>query len=763
MRMLLVTLTMLLAIGTLAACGTTPPPTTPDAAPVAGGAEKTIFVAAETVPCTGVAPMDCLQIKESRDAEWQLYYDQIEGFTYEPGFEYELQVREEPIENPPADGSSRKLIFIAVVNRTPVGNSAAANIPADLLGKQWVLERLGAANEPQPLLAGTVITLRFEEEGGRITGSAGCNNYFAQVSFSGEAVSITTPGATKKLCPDVEGIMEQEYAYLQLLEQVESFSQQDRSLTLNAGDQVLIFRSGPPSNGAGADAPAPTNPLAGTEWNLVELTVGEVVTPTLSDAPATISFDPEGETGRYTGTGGCNRLAGSYRVNGDSISFEAGITTLIACPEPIMDQELQLTAALRAATRFEVVDDRLTIFFEGEGGNLDTLVFSRANTIDPTPPTSGDQLPPLAGVEWNLMAFVEDGTETPALPDASANITFDGAGRYSGTGGCNRLAGGYSISGDAITFDPGLSTAMACPEPIMDQELRFTQALIDATSFTLDGDKLTIFYIVGGGGRTGELRFVANTASITPAPSGAQSLTDATWRLVSLNQGGVAVPVLADTTPMIAFTDDGRVAGSGGCNRFFGGYTLDGNALTFDALGSTEMACEPEIMAQETAMLTLLGAVTSYERAEDVLLLNTDTGDTLVFERQAEDMMSTNELTGTAWKLTTLVSAGTATKAIVNEELGREAGFEFLPEGRVSGSGGCNVINASFTLDGDKLSFGPVMSTMMACAEDVMQQEIAFTQALEQIETFTLEGDTLTLSSADQQTQLIFERVAKSK
>ncbi len=763
MRMMLVTLTMLLAIGTLAACGTTPPPATPDAAPVAGGTERTIFVAAETAPCTGVAPMDCLQIRESRDAEWQLFYDQIEGFVYEPGFEYELQVREEAIENPPADGSSRKLILIAVVNRTPVGNGAAANIPAELLGKLWVLESFGAADAQQPLLAGTAITLRFDEEGGRITGSAGCNNYFAGVSFTGDTLSISAPGATKKLCPDVEGIMEQEYAYLQLLEQVTGFTLAERSLTLSTGDTVLLFRSGPPSTGTREDPPAPaTNPLAGTEWALIEITAGAVVTPTLPDAPASISFDPEGEAGRYAGTGGCNRLAGSYSVNGDSISFEAGISTLIACPEPIMAQELQLTEALRAATRFEVVDDRLAIFFAGADGNLNTLLFSRASANDatPIPPTSGDQLPPLAGVEWNLIAFVEDGTETPALPDAPANITFDGAGRYSGTGGCNRLAGGYSLSGDAITFDMGLSTMMACPEPIMDQEQRFSQSLNDATRFVADASTLTIFFTTASGG-AGELRFAADSTSTTPAPSGDQSLTDATWRLVSLNQGGVAVPVLADTTPEITFEADGRVVGSGGCNRFVGSYTLDGNKLTFEALSSTEIACEPEILVREATILLLLNAVTNYERAEDVLLLNTDTGDTLVFERQAEDTMGTNELTGTAWKLTTLVSAGTATSAIVNEGIGREAGLQFLPESRVAGSGGCNAIGAGFTLDGNTISFGPVMSTMMACAEDVMQQEFAFTQALEQIKTFTIEGDTLTLSSADQQTQLIFERVAE--
>lgn len=31
------------------------------------GTEKTLFVAAERKPCTGVAPMECLQVRESTD------------------------------------------------------------------------------------------------------------------------------------------------------------------------------------------------------------------------------------------------------------------------------------------------------------------------------------------------------------------------------------------------------------------------------------------------------------------------------------------------------------------------------------------------------------------------------------------------------------------------------------------------------------------------------------------------------------------------
>jgi heat shock protein HslJ len=53
--------------------------------------------------------------------------------------------------------------------------------------------------------------------------------------------------------------------------------------------------------------------------------------------------------------------------------------------------------------------------------------------------------------------------------------------------------------------------------------------------------------------------------------------------------------------------EDGRVAGNGGCNNFFGTYTVDGNQLTISALGSTMMACLPEeVMQQEAQVLALL-------------------------------------------------------------------------------------------------------------------------------------------------------------
>ena len=82
--------------------------------------ESLLYVNSETKECTGVAPMNCLQVKTAENHEWQLFYQQIEGFTFESGYQYQLQVNKEAIENPPSDGSSIKYSLVKVISKLPV-------------------------------------------------------------------------------------------------------------------------------------------------------------------------------------------------------------------------------------------------------------------------------------------------------------------------------------------------------------------------------------------------------------------------------------------------------------------------------------------------------------------------------------------------------------------------------------------------------------------------------------------------------------------
>lgn len=88
--------------------------------PAAGAPHKFIYVAAETKPCMGVAPMTCLQVREKESDPWQLQYSGIIGFEPHPGIEYRLRIIEEKVTNPPADASSIRWTLDQVIEQRVV-------------------------------------------------------------------------------------------------------------------------------------------------------------------------------------------------------------------------------------------------------------------------------------------------------------------------------------------------------------------------------------------------------------------------------------------------------------------------------------------------------------------------------------------------------------------------------------------------------------------------------------------------------------------
>lgn len=78
-----------------------------------------LWIGPEVVDCVGVGPRQCLLVKESEDAEWEFFYDQIEGFTYVEGASYVVEVEITQVEDPPADASSVSYRLIRVVESVP--------------------------------------------------------------------------------------------------------------------------------------------------------------------------------------------------------------------------------------------------------------------------------------------------------------------------------------------------------------------------------------------------------------------------------------------------------------------------------------------------------------------------------------------------------------------------------------------------------------------------------------------------------------------
>jgi putative lipoprotein len=93
------------------------------------------------------------------------------------------------------------------------------------------------------------------------------------------------------------------------------------------------------------------------------------------------------------------------------------------------------------------------------------------------------------------------------------------------------------------------------------------------------------------------------------------------------------------------------------------------------------------------------------------------------------------DLDGTAWKATE-IGGGAVHEAIAST-------LRIGEEGSMSGSAGCNRFFGTLSLEGDRVSVGPLGSTRMMCAPPVMEQEQRFFQALEGAGRLERRGDEL--------------------
>jgi putative lipoprotein len=79
---------------------------------------------------------------------------------------------------------------------------------------------------------------------------------------------------------------------------------------------------------------------------------------------------------------------------------------------------------------------------------------------------------------------------------------------------------------------------------------------------------------------------------------------------------------------------------------------------------------------------------------------------------------------------------------------GRAATIQFDPaKGRVAGFAGCNRYSAGYALAGDSLTFGPAISTKMACA-DGDELERSYLATLPEVRSYQRSDSTLTLSGS---------------
>jgi len=108
---------------------------------------------------------------------------------------------------------------------------------------------------------------------------------------------------------------------------------------------------------------------------------------------------------------------------------------------------------------------------------------------------------------------------------------------------------------------------------------------------------------------------VALSACTTPAPETPRNyLAGTSWLRVDDEEANPHGATMA-------FTED-RASGHTGCNRWFGPFTHNGEALNFGDIGMTRMACQTEMQAgTERRFLQVLEATHYAHYDQDTLVL----------------------------------------------------------------------------------------------------------------------------------------------
>ncbi|MCP4418247.1 MAG: META domain-containing protein [Chloroflexi bacterium] len=231
------------------------------------------------------------------------------------------------------------LVLAMTAACTSVGDTEPADQPGEnssLVGTDWDL----VTYDDQKALPDGALTVRFTED--EINGSAGCNNYFGGYTLDGVSISIDRLGSTEMAC---DGLMEQEAAFLQMLQTAESFTLDADSLIIHTTEGNLVFKQKEDLT------------LTGTEWTLNGIAQDEAFVSTAIDSEITAVF----ENDQIAGSAGCNDYFAAYETDGDALTLGTIGSTMMMCEDEQNQREMEFLTALESVTGYSISRNTLTL------------------------------------------------------------------------------------------------------------------------------------------------------------------------------------------------------------------------------------------------------------------------------------------------------------------------------------------------------------------------------------------------------------------
>lgn len=250
----------------------------------------------------------------------------------------------------------------------------------------------------------------------------------------------------------------------------------------------------------------------------------------------------------------------------------------------------------------------------------------------------------------------------------------------------------------------------------------------------------------------------STAATTTLSPDKTTALLTGQWAIIDIN-GQAVTATEDDEAPYITFDNSDTAAGmvnffaNNGCNFINGAFTIKGNKLVKAGDFLSTMKYCPDAK-YEVPVSMALDAMTGFSieklNNEYFLYFKNDEGTTLMTLRKH----NLNFLNG-AWKVTRIQGVD------VNEDNAPQVVMD-IPELKIHGNAGCNVLNGTITINLDRengIGFTNLYTTRMTCPQIEIEQ--TFLLALEQVES-CVPGDndrTAIFKDAQGQTIITMQRI----
>lgn len=341
---------------------------------------------------------------------------------------------------------------------------------------------------------------------------------------------------------------------------------------------------------------------------------------------------------------------------------------------------------------------------------------TNGNTLEEALRQIQNQKPLILDGKWSINEI--DGVK---VLTETTSMEFNAREKRFGAKICNGMGGDFEQNGSSLKFSRVIGTMMACPEPINSDERRFQQAIVKVNRGERNGDNLNLF---AGNRLVMKLMIEQN--------SGGKTIEGVKWTLLEIENQKVSIQ---GQTPYLQL-DKEKMSYSGfsGCNRIFGKYELNNNAINFGNGGMTRMAClDKEKQNIESRMNSALRRVNRFEIKNGVL--------TLYLGRNALLKFTANEIIeGVKWQLSELDGGRINLRDNLPYLQFDKQNMSF------AGLAGCNRLFGKYEINVVSLKLSGIGMTKRACLDGERQNvERKMSQALSQVTRYEIKNGSLHL------------------